>query len=769
MQELLDLHTTRSGASSSALQGLQYGGRKEFVEVHHELVPRILSQSLLGSVATRRVRFPRPGTRKADKKARRNDPFYTIEEVSAHEAEQQRDHSARRSLRRITMGVTSSPFAPLSSSDDSDSGDGAEQSSDSTLDSTSTDSDSSDDSDTQPAAGTPPPGTASRIAGMAMRVEECRANANELDAQAQDLELDHTRGQIKVDALQRDLEKLKAEAAGPPSTPSRSSAQGKSRQAAYNRQIRDLERELLEAERACDGILSEIQRTQNLRNQGELMLKQLTRELDEMRRQGRPATPEERRARKRARRRERRRRRRRKRANSLYSIGLRASKLSAIVSDGISAHRWRKLSSEDAWTLYKIANKRLYAALMTYLNGHLPECSEYIQIGNGLALWNNIVDAHFFPDHALAAARKRAWNNTYQDEFGHEKVEAFVSRLRKEDRHYLSVCVRRADGTLPEKLSTNEGLLGKLRNDTAPRFQGQHDIIANREYEDGKPADFQKYLQGLNTWERRRIARGDVRFDPTIDEALPKPHDRSQRRRTGGTRRRGASRSATRSTAGAAAREPVRRNQARTDDPDSLCILHPNANHSNRECRAQSDKWRPRQTAAANLGHRESSPDQRHVHWDDEPEADAVRAGIDVPPAPQGGAKNVQPVRRLNHEEFGFCRDNNMCMRRGSLHHLAKECTATKAQVDSFYEEGLKNLMANKRWNWPGRNQGGTAGMARSSPVEELASSLADILSAPDEGGSAEAPERMFGRFANAIDTLFPEDDDDDARDQLKW
>ena len=88
----------------------------------------------------------------------------------------------------------------------------------------------------------------------------------------------------------------------------------------------------------------------------------------------------------------------------------------------------------------------------------------------------------------------------------------------------------------------------------------------------------------------------------------------------------------------------------------------------------------------------------------------AIRAGVDVPPAPQGGTRNTQNVRRLNHEEFEFCRDNHLCMRCGSLDHLARDCTADKAQVDSFYGGGLKNIMANKRWDWPGRNQGGTAG-----------------------------------------------------------
>ena len=144
-----DLHTT----DNSPLHGLQYKDRNQFIEVDHELIPRSLIQSLLGAIALLRVRFPRPKRLKGDKRARRKDPLYTVEEVSVHEAEQQRDFNARRSRRRVTMGVTSSPFAPLSSSDDSGGEDDTGHSSNDTLSGTSSDSSSTDDSDTSLDAG----------------------------------------------------------------------------------------------------------------------------------------------------------------------------------------------------------------------------------------------------------------------------------------------------------------------------------------------------------------------------------------------------------------------------------------------------------------------------------------------------------------------------------------------------------------------------------------------------------------------------------------
>ena len=131
---------------------------------------------------------------------------------------------------------------------------------------------------------------------------------------------------------------------------------------------------------------------------------------------------------------ERRRRKRSRRKHTIYRLGLHASKIRSLVANGISDYGWSKLSSREAWELHKFANRQLYAKLMAYLDGHLSECQDYIKVGDGIALWRNITGAHFFPDHTLAAARKKAWMDTKQDDcpVGWETVEQFVTRLRRE-------------------------------------------------------------------------------------------------------------------------------------------------------------------------------------------------------------------------------------------------------------------------------------------------------------------------------------------------
>ena len=83
----LGLHTNSRGSSRQVLGNLTYINKDTFIEVHHELIPRVLSQSILGAIVTRKVKFPRNHNRKSDKKARRKDKLHTIDEISAQEAE----------------------------------------------------------------------------------------------------------------------------------------------------------------------------------------------------------------------------------------------------------------------------------------------------------------------------------------------------------------------------------------------------------------------------------------------------------------------------------------------------------------------------------------------------------------------------------------------------------------------------------------------------------------------------------------------------------
>ena len=155
----LGLHTNSRGSSRQVLGTLTYINKDTFIEVHHELIPRVLSQSILGAIVTRKVKFPRNHHRKSDKRARRKDKLHTIDEVSAQEAEQQREHNARRSSRRVTMGVTSSPFAPIPSSDDSDDSDESRpMDAPSSANSSSSDDSSESGSDSDLPSGAPTPG-----------------------------------------------------------------------------------------------------------------------------------------------------------------------------------------------------------------------------------------------------------------------------------------------------------------------------------------------------------------------------------------------------------------------------------------------------------------------------------------------------------------------------------------------------------------------------------------------------------------------------------
>ena len=541
---------------------------------------------------------------------------------------------------------------------------------------------------------------------------------------------DHLRpNQTILDQLIDQLAKEQTAAAGPPTTPARTETQRKARKIAYHRTLAALEKrleevraahaELKDREAAMRANISDVERPL-------LAARQLCAELEQQIDDLPHLNPQHRRRRRRTRPRTDRHRDR----HTIYSLGLHASKIRSIISNGVSDYGWSKLSSREAWELYKQANRQLYARLTTYLDGHLPECQDNIKIGDGIALWRNIVGAHFYPDHTLAAARRKLWFDTKQDDCpgGWENIEQFVTRLRKINRMYLAVCVRDLNGKPPQRLDTKFNLLVKLRNDTAERYAPKRVRIEDREYDlDGTPATYEVYLKGLNTFERRRIAQEDPKFDR---------HDR--RRKAGPPKRVGRDRQRSRSAH--AASDSEAHDQV---DPNAPCHIHVGAPHTNGECKAQA---RARRRKVPRGGDRKAQD-----------AANAVRPGVEVPPPPPAGSKNVQHVRRLTPQEFEFCKNHNMCMRCGSIGHMARDCTASKEQVDSFYADGLSNLMADKTWDWPGRkaeagNQA-EAGMAGANPLDNLAEALVKILSGEDEAASATSQPDHVQLPSDDVDT----------------